>query len=379
MKATVLIIQRLLPHYRRPFFERLRGACAGMGVELLLAYGQAQGADAQRGDTVTLPWATGIRNRTLSLGSAQLCWQPCLGLLHRADLIIVEQANKLLLNHFLAVAQGLGLVRLCYWGHGRNMQAHNPGSLGERFKRQLSSRAHWWFAYTGLSAEIVRASGFPAERITDVQNSIDTGELIQARQATTPEQLSALRQRLGLRGDNVCLYIGGMYPEKRLDYLVAVGEAIRRRVPDFELVCIGAGPQEGIVRAAATRHPWLRALPPVFGQDKAPYFMLSKLLLMPGLVGLAILDAFALGTPLVTERHGFHSPEIHYLENGANGVIVESVGDAEAYAGQVAALLRDEAARQRLVEGGAAAAARYTLENMVQRYSQGIMQALEPA
>lgn len=376
MSPTVLIIQRLLPHYRRPFFEQLRAACAQLGIELLLAHGEAQGAEARRKDTVALPWAVSIRNRSVSFGSRSLCWQPCLGLLPRADLVIVEQASRLLLNYPLAMAAELGLVKLCYWGHGRNMQARDPESPAERIKRTLSRRAHWWFAYTGLSAQIIQANGFPARKITDVQNSLDVRELIEARLATRPGELEALRRRLGLRGGNVCLYIGGMYPEKRLDYLVEACEAIRRRVPDFEMLCIGAGQTEGLVRAAAARNDWLRLLPPVFGQDKVPYFLLSKLLLAPRNVGLAILDSFALGVPLVTEAHPGHGPELHYLEDGVNGCIVHAQGSPEAYAERVAALLRDEEARLRLVAGGQLAAGRYTLQNMVQRFSQGIVQAL---
>jgi hypothetical protein len=45
-----------------------------------------------------------------------------------------------------------------------------------------------------------------------------------------------------------------------------------------------------------------------------PYFILSKLVLMPGLVGLAVLDASALEVPLVTTAVPYHTPELTTLK-----------------------------------------------------------------
>ena len=42
----------------------------------------------------------------------------------------------------------------------------------------------------------------------------------------------------------------------------------------------------------------------------APYLYVSKLLLMPGLVGLSVMDSFVGTCPLVTTDVAVHSPEI---------------------------------------------------------------------
>ena len=51
---------------------------------------------------------------------------------------------------------------------------------------------------------------------------------------------------------------------------------------------------------------------------------MSKLFLMPGLLGLAVLDAEVMGLPVVTTRYPWHSPEIAYLRDGETGVIVDA-------------------------------------------------------
>jgi glycosyltransferase involved in cell wall biosynthesis len=80
---------------------------------------------------------------------------------------------------------------------------------------------------------------------------------------------------------------------------------------------------------------------------------------------------------LVTTAVPYHSPEIEYLQDGINGVVVRQAQSAAAYAEAVADLLRDHGRRQLLVAGGRASAEVYTIENMVDRFAAGITQALE--
>ena len=98
---------------------------------------------------------------------------------------------------------------------------------------------------------------------------------------------------------------------------------------------------------------------------------------MPGLVGLAVLDSFAYGVPMITTDVPFHSPEIDYLEDGKNGLIFRPADDPKLYAERVIALLGDDIGRDRLVEGGRAALDLYSIENMVERFAFGVLAALE--
>jgi len=98
---------------------------------------------------------------------------------------------------------------------------------------------------------------------------------------------------------------------------------------------------------------------------------------MPGLVGLVVVDSFALGVPMVTTDYPFHSPEIDYLKNDENGLIVNCGQSAEVYAAAVARLLQDPARLERLRQGALASAPQYTIENMVANFAEGVVRALE--
>jgi glycosyltransferase involved in cell wall biosynthesis len=375
-RKRVVILYKYIPQYRVEFFRLLNETCRKHEIDLEIIYGTPGKIDALKGHSAELEFATLVPNRIVCIANVELIWQPILSRLRNADLVIVEQANKLLVNYVLVAGQLLGLHRFAFWGHGRDIQAANPNSLSERIKRWLVCVPHWWFVYTEGTAEYIQAVGFPRDRMTVVYNAIDTKSLIDYRRKITPDEIAEARVRHGITSQNVCIYVGSMYSQKRIDFLLRACALIRSRIPDFHMIFIGAGPDDHLVKRFCTDHPWATYLGGVFDREKVKYFMMSKLFLMPGLVGLAILDAFALGAPLITTDVPVHSPEIEYLQNGRNGVIVTPGQSVDDYASTVIRLLDDDVARIKLVANCAEAAAVYTVENMVHCFFEGMIRAL---
>ena len=369
MSKSVLIIQEHLPHYRIPFFERLRSSLASTGVELQLIHGKIREA---RFVESALDWATGVE--LVRLGP--MVWHRALKHCRHRDLIIAPQETKYLLSHLLQTRYWAGGPPFAFWGHGRNFQARNPNSPSERVKRFIAPRVHWWFAYNDLSARVVRDLGYPAERITSVGNAIDTSHLIERLKSVTEDELARIRTKLGLKATNVAVFTGGLYEHKRIEFLIEAALKIRERIPDFELLVIGDGPLRSFVARAAAHHPWIHDLGRQNDDEKVPYWALSKVLLMPGGVGLVVLDSFALGVPMITTDTHLHGPEIDYLRNNVNGLLVPCGSDSERYADEVIKLMRDPAALARLRDGAINSASEYSIERMVDNFTQGVMAAL---
>ena len=374
-RSRVVVVAKTVPHYRARFFELAREAVDRVGASLELVQGQPLDA-RQAADDVVLRWAKHVPSRVVRFGSRQLLWQPVLGMTRDADLVIIEQASKLLANYPLIVRGKLGGPRIALWGHGRNLEEARASRAGEWFKRALSTRVHWWFAYNDASASIVEGLGFPKSRITSLQNTIDTVELRTARAQLSDDELRSLRQTLGLHGNHVCVFVGGMYAAKGVPYLLQACRRIRERVSDFEMIFVGGGPDAVHVRDAAASNDWIKYVGPQYGTERVKFFSLARLQLLPGAVGLGIIDSFTLGVPLVTTNARTHGPEISYLAPGQNGVLVEAAGDPFAYGEAVAALLQDESALKRLVAGCERASEVYSIESMVERFVDGIRNAL---
>jgi len=376
IKHKVAIIYRYIPQYRYSFYENLRNRLLDEGVELVLIYGQPGANDRLKGDAVEIPWGIKLKNRILHTVRTELYWQPAMKYIRDADLVIVEQANKLLLNYYLILMNIIGRKKIAFWGHGKNFQSTSRNKTSELIKKWISSKVSWWFAYTEKCAQIVRENGFPADQITVVQNAIDTKNLIAARKKITTEQINELKKALHIRGSNVGLYVGAMYNERKLDFLLESCNLIRSYIQDFEMIFIGKGKDQKSVENMAQENQWVHYVGPKFDDEKIPYFALANVFLMPGSVGLAILDCFALGVPLITTEDPDHGPEMEYLKNGVNGIMVQDAYKPDQYAQAVSQILKDKGLYKSLIDGCKKSAGKYTLEQMVENFTQGVLKAI---
>jgi glycosyltransferase involved in cell wall biosynthesis len=375
-KRSVAFIYPFLFHYRIEFHELVRQLLRDADVDYRILFSSDPRMKAPRGDLVKLPWATDVRCDSLTFGRIELRYQHALRAALATDLAIFQQESALLVNYPLQLARALGGPRTAFFGHGRNFQSTRPDSLSARFKRFLANKVDWWFAYTELSAEIVARTGFPRERITVVNNAIDTSEIAKELATIAPAEREALAKTMFGGSRNVAVYVGALYPMKRIPMLIEAAEGIRRRVPDFHLMIIGGGEDAPIAKSAAARHDWIHYLGPKFGREKSLLVSLAKVFVMPGAAGLAVLDAFAYGVPMIATDYPLHGPEIDYLQDGVNGLKNIPAGDVAAYADAVVRVLQDEALWLRLRRAGEQARGVYTVEAMATRFAEGVTAAL---
>lgn len=373
--VRVVFVTQLIPEYRRGFHEGARAKLAAHGVKYDVVFGAPTKEQSQKGDLIDLPWTRGVNTR--HLWGDKLIWQNALGAIAGADLVVLNQQNRNIINYLLQMTPRSARPRIAFFGHGRNFQAEDPNSMAERWKRYWATKVDWWFAYTQESKNHLIGLKYPEERITILNNSIDTRELARLSSTVTAERRAERRSELGLSGRNTCVLVAAFYPEKRIGFLIEALDLVRAEVPDFEFVAIGGGIDLPLLESAATTRPWLKVMGPRFGKDKAELMSLGKLFLLPGLVGLAVLDAGVMGLPVVTTGFPHHSPEIAYLEDGKSGRIVAEWTDVRAYAATVIDLLNGDPGR--LAEMSACSrkiASTYSMEAMTERFADGALRAI---
>jgi glycosyltransferase involved in cell wall biosynthesis len=379
--AEVAIVYRFLPQWRADFFCRLRESLESHKIRLRLFYGKnppsVRTSTAPHrlkwGDEVDLQWGMPISNRLWNLGKYELVWQRLPQSVFNADLLVLMQENSLISNYSAGLRRIIQSKKTALWGHGINHQ-EDRHSIANTFKCLWSTQVDWWFAYTSSVAEELRRLRYPAERITIVNNAIDTTALKEEAQKVQPARLSRLRAELGIGKGPVGIFCGGMYPDKQLPFLIRACEIVRSQVPGFEVLFLGTGVDAAVVQRYADTNNWAHYIGPKYGADRVPYFMLSDVFLMPGVVGLAILDCFALETPLVTTNNPHHGPEIGYLEPGISGIISDN--SLAAYVGAVVQVLRSEDLLSLLKRGCRNSSTQYTVEKMVASFSEGVQNAL---
>lgn len=366
----VVIIQRRLTHYRVPLFELMKKIIQERGVRLRLIVGEGTLSEKKKHDSGEIPWAEKIPTKYF-LGD-RICWLPLSNLLENSDLVVVTQENKLIQN--LPLLMLPRKFKLAFWGHGANLQSANPDGIKEKYKRWTTSKVDWWFAYTKMSAALVESTGFPLERVTVLNNAVDTSELQCIRKSITQHELKELRASLGFGDGPIGVFVGSLYADKRLDFLFESATAIKSRVPNFQLLIIGDGQLRNEVQTWCSTHSWARWVGAQFGREKVVHLAIAQIMLNPGLVGLGILDSFVCGVPMITTDCGLHSPEIVYLSNNINGLITEN--SIDAYVDGVCGLLLDENKLKKLADGCFSSASIYTIRNMARNFADGVERCL---
>jgi glycosyltransferase involved in cell wall biosynthesis len=370
----VLIIEAQMKQYRLPFYEMLYERLREDGIELKVAYSDPAGQELRKHDNCVLPLEFGLNVKGSWLLNKRILYQPLLREICSADMVITDQAYKLALTHCLLALSRLGLKRVAFWGHGRNRQ-ENALRFSEKYKKRTLDWVTWWFAYTAGTAEYLQLQGVPKAKVTTVQNSVDTRGIQEYVQRLDADARGKVRARVGIpAAAPVGIFVGTLRNLKSLPLLLEASPAIREKVSDFHLVIVGGGPEEREIRESAREQPWVHFLGPHFGDSKSELLAIAGVFLLPGAVGLAIVDAFAAGLPLVTTRLSIHGPEMEYLEEGFNGILTEH--HPAAYADAVVDVLLHPHKLHQLQEGARLSAEKYSIEAMTENFSRGILQCL---
>ncbi len=339
----------------------------------MLVHGQATRREAIKKDEGSISWAIKVRNRVWEFGSRDIIWQPLPKEARQANLVVLMQESRILSNYPLLLARAWG-KRVAYWGHGKNFQADAVSGFRERWKRWLLTKIDWWFAYTSMTVDILRNAGYPVNRITQLDNAIDSDGFKSDLSCWTTRDVSSARRDLQIQQDApVALFCGSLYPDKRLDIMIAAGDLVHERFPQFSLLVIGDGPSAGDLKAAAKSRPWMHLLGVKTGREKALYFRMADVMFNPGLVGLHIVDAFCAGLVMVTTKGARHSPEVAYLEQNVNGVMT---GDSsQEYAAAVIELFSSSQHLAAMRGAALLGSEKYTIDNMVANFADGLFNA----
>lgn len=374
-RRQVCIVQTYLPHYRVPLLELLRSKLESSNVDLHLVHGLRDPSKPDRADEGRLSWSKTIECFR-PLGSfSPFLWQPVARFTSKMDLVIATQENRLLHNHWLLFRRRFNQQQVAFWGHGRNFQA-NP-SWRESLRRWQIRQPDWWFGYTSSSRKAVLEAGFPASKITVLENATDTRSLRQHLRAVTTEDLQNFRAQTGIPHGPTGVFCSSLHPGKRIDFLLAAAHRVRAVHPNFQLIIVGAGPEFRLIEESQKSNSWIHWLGPLFGKEKAVALRLASVFLMPYFVGLSMLDALCAGLPMIAIRppDGNHSPEIDYLEHGRNGLLTDP--SVESFAKTVGELLSNTAQITALGKQAEFDSGKYTIEQMTMNFHDGILSALK--
>jgi len=355
----VIFVQKFVPHYRLPLFELLKAKLEDNGIEFILIYGPPDPFEGSKVKMAYPEWGVRVNSRIIRFFGRYLYWQGVPFKLKKDDVVIAEQAAKLLDNYFLFFLQQIKYIRFCYFGHGRNFQDKYELKLSKKIKRLMVGRVSKWFAYTKMSVDSLLEQGVSNEKIISVNNTLQFKTLI--------KESDIERKKYKF------IYIGGLYKDKRIEFLLESVAKVAEENKSFEFHVVGEGPQKDIVEAFSNRNSWCFYHQDMYGEKRDAMLFESAAILMPGLVGLVAVDSFHFACPIITTYCGQHSPEFVYLENRANALIFPNEGTSDEFARLILEFMGDENLSDTLRQGCRESADTYTIEDTAERFCNGIL------
>jgi L-malate glycosyltransferase len=261
--------------------------------------------------------------------------------------------------------QGQGRKQL-FWGMGLarrygGVAERDRRRAGEAVRRLMLPACDHYLSYTELSTASLLDRGYDAARITTLNNAVEG--------LAAPEQ-AMTAQRVPLQA----LFVASLVEDKEPLAAVAIVDRLRLLAPGATLHLVGDGPLRPQCEQAARERAWVRYHGPLRGERLRELALASDIAIIPGRVGLAVLEMASAGLPTATFAASRHGAEIAYLKDGINGLFLTD--DIDAAAKELGTLLTDRPALERMRSEALSMASKYTVRRMAANFADGVLASL---
>jgi glycosyltransferase involved in cell wall biosynthesis len=373
-RETVALVQRYIPHYRLPLFERL-AQLSKYDWEFL--HGDHPGK-GQSGLETTRQLAFPTRPiQNSQIG--KLVWQRGItGWLkqRRYQAIVVGLGLPIVSNiPLLITAHRLGIPSIG-WSKGIAEGRRKRPAWLRLYERLLTRRCKALIVYGQVSANYFVDLGFPAEAIFIARNTVDTAATVE-NIPTARSRAIQLRSRLGLDGQVVIGYLGRLVPEKGIDQIIRAFSQAKGSGLNACLLIAGDGPErkrlESLARnSSASRHIHFCGQVPVGEQDA--YFQMFDLFVSARNAGLAILEAMANAKAVLITPET--RPEVELVEDGVTGFVAQDFSTSSLAEGMLRVVSNLQDVENVGLRAQARVLSRATLERMVEAFDLAVDFAL---
>jgi len=293
---------------------------------------------------------------------------------YRSDIYVIKQGEKYLLSYLLMLFAPIFNYKLCVWGNCKKeypLFKNGDKSWKNRIWWRLAKNVDVWFVYNEYVKYIINDI-YDNELVCSVNNTIDVDEERLLSKEVKNKDILKVKNDLDINEDDkVCLYCGRIYKEKRIEFLLEALKKIKKRDGKFKFIMIGDGEERAqIIKFQEKNYDWFKWVGPKYKKEKILYFKISQLQLMPGLVGLHIIDSFVHGLPIVTTDNNYHSVEIEYMKNWYNGVMV--CDDIDIYVDAVYKILNNKEIVNSLKNGCIQSVSEYSIQKKINGFYEGL-------
>lgn len=335
--SRVYIVYHHFPHYRAPVMRALAQSQEN-SYSFFGAKEDIDGIKCFRGDDLVEIHSIGLRLR----GTGKMSLLSYGNIFDGGpDVIIIIGNPNIRQTWWIAIRARLKGIKVAFWTHG---WLRPEPFLKARLRNIYFALANRVLVYGSRAVGLAQQSGFSADRIDVIWNSLDWELQSEKFHARSEIPVSYFRRALGLPQDAlVVTTISRITQICRYDLLVEAAAILqKRRSKPIVIDMVGSGPALDSIKArAAELDVMLICSGAIYDEDViADHLMASDVVVSPGKVGLTAMHALAYGVPTVTHNDlDRQMPEVEAIVEGQSGAFFE-YGSVEGLADAIESLER---------------------------------------
>jgi glycosyltransferase involved in cell wall biosynthesis len=323
----VLIVQQINRAYRVPLLKKL---ATHPNINLTMIYGTNK--PVQAGDagisiaTDPMPFRTiKAKIEGIRLNGRELLWfNKALKLIKNEffDVVICDYYTRMLSIWPMQKIQHKRNASFILWGIGFHQY---PTPLLDVFRKLMVNRSDALLLYSEKEKIKYTNIGVPVQKCFVTQNTVDIEGIDAAVSAATGQQVLECKKKTESENGPVLMHIGRLAKNKRLDILIKILPALKKRWPFIRLILIGEGPEMESLKKMAKSfsvQECIKFIGPITDHKLlAPWVLASDLFVAPAQIGLMAPMCLTYGKTLViSDVAEHHGPEVQAFVPGKTGL-----------------------------------------------------------
>lgn len=341
----ILILQRLLPHYRTGVFKYFGKVFPNLRV----AFGDPCKDEPLKNDASVLPDMFVKLKNSYPLRTSSVFNSDISSLLNefRPEVVItVFNVGNLNIYKLLRLRRRHGF-KLILWSFGYDpSRGFQPGNnFADKLRLYLSKKADAVIFYWKKGREEVEKVTGHCDKFFVAPNTLDTTALVTLKKKFDEQGRESVRKELGITEEVHFVYVGRLLADKQVDLLLNAFGLVARDISSCRLTIIGDGPETEALKSKASDFGGSVVFTGEILDDEltGKWIYSSEAFVMPGRLGLSVVHSFCFGTPVISQRKDsfFHGEGIGYVKDGVNGLLCKD-GDIDDLAAKMKLVADDK-------------------------------------
>lgn len=274
---------------------------------------------------------------------------PFFKLLFKYNIIIVDGNLRHLSQAVYSTFFRLFNKKVVIWS---NVYTFGGNKLLQKIRMVWWKYFNYFLMYTIFDVHELVNAGFRNKRILNINNGINQNEIENQIARWNQNKLHDFKIKHNIDSNNIIISSGRVNRVNNHIIVLNALSILKLRIPDILWVIIGSGDEIDKLSLHIEKFNLInnvKLIGEVYDESiKCPWFLISKIFIHPGPIGLSLLNAYGYSLPVITHNNlSYHGPEISMFKDKETGLYFE-FNNIEDLSQQIESILIDDNIQNRL-------------------------------